>query len=217
MPRSASAHPRRTSTTPRRTRNRRGEGGRLRGEIVAAAVRILEESSREDAVTLRAIAREVGIAAPSIYAHFSNRDEIVAAVISAAFDELEAALTARAIEGLVDPVDRLRAGCVAYLRFARERPQRYRVLFQNRRPPEFEAGIAVERMVGYRAFSVLVNRIHASVAAGRSRSADSFRDATALWVALHGYATLRASVPNFPWPADEELSEQFVLELAKAT
>ena len=175
-----------------------------------------EENAGEEALTLRAIAREVGIAAPSIYAHFSGREEIIAAVIGDAFDELEAALTAPAIEDVGDPVERLRAGCDAYLRFARERPQRYRLLFQNRRPLGFEAGVEVEQMVGYRAFSVLVGRIEACVAAGRSRSDDPFRDAIAVWVALHGYATLRASIPNFPWPADDGLlSEQFVTALTK--
>lgn len=178
-------------------------------------MRILEKSSREDAVTLRAIAGEIGIAAPSIYAHFSDREEIIAAVIGAAFDDLLAALTTRAIEAEADPVERLRAGCAAYLRFAHERPQRYRILFQNRRPPELEAGVAAEQMLGYRAFSVLVGRIEACVAARRSRSDDPFADATALWVALHGYATLRTAIPNFPWPAGEQLSDRLVLELAK--
>ncbi len=215
MPTSPSAHPPTTSRPPRRTRNRRGEGQKLRGEILAAAERILERSGGEDAVTLRAIGREVGIAAPSIYAHFGSRDDIVAAVISAAFGDLETALTEREVEEEADPVDRLRAGCAAYLRFARERPQRYRILFHNRRPPALEAGVAVEQMLGYKAFSVLVNRIAACVAAGRSRSDDPFTDATALWVALHGYATLRSSIPNFPWPAEEELPERLVRELAK--
>jgi hypothetical protein len=41
------------------------------------------------------------------------------------------------------------------------------------------------------------------VAAGRSPSVDLFTDATAVWVAVHGYATLRANHPDFPWPATE--------------
>ncbi len=198
----------------RRARNRRGEGGKLRGDILRGATRILEESG-EEAVTLRAVAREVGIAAPSIYAHFGNREEIVAAVISEAFGELITALTARAIEDRPDPVDRLLAGCAAYLDFAVEHPQRYRVLFENRRPPDLEAHVAVDQMIGFEAFSVLVNRIADCAAAGRSRSESPFGDATAVWVALHGYATLHAAVPNFPWPERAALANRIVLELAK--
>ena len=203
------------SGEPSRARNRRGLGWKLRDEILAAAVGILEESGREEGLTLRAVARKAGISPPAIYAHFADREAILAAVIADAFDELAAALTTPAIEDASDPVDRLRAGCSAYLDFAVERPQRYRVLFQNRRPASLERGVPVEQMVGYAAFSILTERIRACAKAGRSQSIDPFADATALWVALHGYATLHAAVPNFPWPPREEIIERIVLPLAR--
>jgi AcrR family transcriptional regulator len=49
-----------------RARNRRGEGSKLRADILAAATRLLEQTGSEEAVTLRAVARQVGISAPSI-------------------------------------------------------------------------------------------------------------------------------------------------------
>ena len=204
-----------TSSTPPRARNRRGEGRRLRADILAAAAGILERTGREDRVTLRAIAREVGIAAPSIYAHFADRDEILAALISDAFADLAAALTTAAIEDLPDPVDRLRAGSTAYLEFADNHPQQYRVLFEHRRPARLEAGVSADQRIGAEAFSILVGRIAACVAAGRSRSVDSSADAAAVWVALHGYTTLRTSLPGFPWPGREELLDRIVLTLAR--
>lgn len=51
---------------PARQRNRRGEGAHLRDEIIAGASAILERTGSEENLTLRAVAREVGIAAPSI-------------------------------------------------------------------------------------------------------------------------------------------------------
>ena len=66
----------------------------MRAEIVAGAAAVLEETGSEDAVTLRAVARRVGIAAPSIYGHFDDRDQILLAVIADAFAELDAALVA---------------------------------------------------------------------------------------------------------------------------
>ena len=47
-----------------RPRNRRGEGARLRAEIVDAATALIDESGG-DALTLRAVARRAGISAPS--------------------------------------------------------------------------------------------------------------------------------------------------------
>jgi AcrR family transcriptional regulator len=55
------------AATGPRVRNRRGQGGRLRTDIVTAAAELLDEAGTEQAVTLRAVARRIGIAAPSIY------------------------------------------------------------------------------------------------------------------------------------------------------
>ena len=60
-----------------RTRNRWGEGERLRGEILAAAARLLAELGGEDGLTIRGVARAVGIAPASIYQHFADRAELV--------------------------------------------------------------------------------------------------------------------------------------------
>ncbi|RYF62338.1 MAG: TetR/AcrR family transcriptional regulator, partial [Cytophagaceae bacterium] len=49
-----------------RARNPRGSGARLRGEIVAAAATLIARTGSDQAVTLRSVAREVGISAPSI-------------------------------------------------------------------------------------------------------------------------------------------------------
>jgi hypothetical protein len=46
--------------------------------------------------------------------------------------------------------------------------------------------------------------------AGESTSDDAFGDATAIWVALHGYATLRSSRPAFPWPEGDAMLERIV-------
>ena len=117
-------------TTPTRTRNRRGEGARLRDDILAAGVALLDETGDEQAVTLRAVARRVGIAAPSIYVHFADRQAILHAIAVTAFTELTDWITdARDAADAADPVARLRATCDAYLDFAEQRPQRYQVMF----------------------------------------------------------------------------------------
>jgi AcrR family transcriptional regulator len=94
-----------------RTRNRRGEGARLREEVIAAATRLIEEKG-QDAVSLRAIARSAGITAPSIYAHFEDLDDVLEAVVANTFDALAAYLR-RGIEAHTDPVARLRGACHA--------------------------------------------------------------------------------------------------------
>lgn len=213
--------------------NRRGEGARLRAEILAGAAAVLEETGNEDAVTLRAVARRVGIAAPSIYGHFADRDEMLLTVIAEAFNELDAALAAALAQ---DPDDELEAVCAVYVRFARERPGRYRVMFGRHRSTE---GGAVNEphsqagdLSGADAFSRLVQAVAQRSVSGQhgneraigpftgnghdEATKDPLQVATAVWVALHGYVTLRESVPAFPWPPESELLDTLLSRLTSA-
>jgi AcrR family transcriptional regulator len=194
------------SAPVQRQRNPRGQGAALRDDIVAAATELLEEAGNEDAVTLRAVARRIGISAPAIYAHFADREAILEAVVDDAFADLFAALTA-AIDAQTDPVARLRASCLAYWQFAEERRGRFHVLFARKRImtegiPKAES---VATMIGAESFGTLITGIEGCVTAGYSHSDNPVRDATLLWIGLHGYATLRATVPYFPWPDPETL------------
>jgi AcrR family transcriptional regulator len=203
-----------SSTT--RTRNRRGEGERLRGEIVSAAADLLEATGDEGAITLRAVARRAGITAPSIYAHFDGREAILEAVVAEAFPALAARLRA-ASEAEDDPVARLRAGCAAYLAFASEQPQRYRVLFQRRQAPDapkLQRAESIEEIAGAEAFGWLVEAIRDCAEAGRSTTPSALDSAVQLWVALHGYATLRAAANDFPWPDADALLDALISRLA---
>jgi AcrR family transcriptional regulator len=190
----------------RRIPNRRGEGIKLRGEILEAALTLIEERG-EQAVTLRAVARGAGIAAPSIYAHFADRDAIVSALVDDAFDEL-ATLVTTATRSQPDPIARLRAACTAYLEFAMRRPNRYNLAFAAR-----ETNV-VPRESATRAFTLLVDAVRGCIDAGASTSTDPFGDATAIWVAIHGYAVLYASRPAFPWPGTDATLNRIISALA---
>lgn len=212
------------STPGGRTRNRRGEGGLLRDEIVAAAERILEREGDEAAITLRSVAREAGISAPSIYAHFADRDAIVEAVLDIAFERLRQLIldTAGLLED--DPVGSLLAGCHAYVDFGVREPARYRVLFGRVREgrPELKAPLRLQDVPPQwrhrlQAFEVLVDGLAACAAAGRSASTDPFADATTLWTAMHGAVMMRQFVPGFPWPPLSEAVDAIVLRIGRIT
>ncbi len=186
-----------------RARNPRGSGARLRGEIVAAAATLIARTGSDQAVTLRSVAREVGISAPSIYGHFSDRDAIVEAVVSESLEQLHLAV-ADAVSAHPDPVEGLYAGCSAYVEFGISEPARYRVLFGWSRPkgqsPQSDTR-------GLAAFNTLVTNLDACVAAGRSASTDTFVDAVSIWTSLHGQVMLRADLPEFPWPSTDTVGE----------
>jgi AcrR family transcriptional regulator len=190
------------ASRPRR-RNRRGEGTRLRVELVEAAARLLESSGDAQVLTLAAVAREAGIAAPSIYRHFSDRNELVEAVVADRFDRLDEALTG-AMAGISDPAEVLRACCAAYCRFGLEHPGHYQVLFS--------ANLALDPdragdRPGERVFGRLVAAVQACIDAGAARQGAADVMAVNIWVALHGIVSLRASRPNHAWPPVDTLIE----------
>lgn len=230
--------PVRVAVRRRRSRNPRGQGLLLREEILQAAADLMEEVGTDSAVTLRAVARRVGIAAPSIYAHFRDRDAIVLALVRDAFQALAGHLSAAASTS-ADPVTRLHAVCTAYLEFADKWPQRYRIMFSGAWDPTSSTDVLpppdallsvdaaalsvaavvaapdVERpllVVGEDAFTVVLRVLTDCVNSGSSVSSDPFTEATALWVGLHGLAQLRAAAPLFPWPP--HLNDTLVTRLA---
>jgi AcrR family transcriptional regulator len=197
-----------TTEPPLRERNRRGQGGRLRTDIVTAAAELLDETGNEQAVTLRAVARRIGIAAPSIYTHFPDRQTILLAVVQNTFAELTETLRASVETGSTDGTKAdLQAVCEAYLGFAATRPQRYRVMFgglwNTGEALDSGAVTAAELTgLGRDALDVFIAALDACVVAGTSTSTDTGADAIALWLGLHGLAHQRAVTVGFPWPPD---------------
>jgi AcrR family transcriptional regulator len=191
---------------------------------VAGALALIERTGSAEAVTLRAVAREAGIAAPSIYAHFPDRDAVLMAVVARIFDELTQAIEQGQKTAGHDPAGRLIAGCEAYVAFGLGHPARYSMLFSTRRPaapdpkpvPIGPGGRPVPEF-GAQSFALLVQAIQDCVTAGVSASTDVVADATAVWVALHGTVTLRAALPRFPWPDPAAFVRQLVLPLAQVT
>ncbi|WP_225726360.1 MULTISPECIES: TetR/AcrR family transcriptional regulator [unclassified Nocardia] len=202
-------------STPTRVRNRRGEGAKLRDEIIAAAAEILDEEGDERAVTLRSVARRIGIAAPSIYPHFPDQPAIMLAVVRQEFDRLAATLRAAADTGGRDPRQRLLAACHAYLDLARTHPERYRTMFGGLWMPTIgDSSVSEEDLttLGSETLQIIADELGACVAAGQATSDDLFADAVALWLGLHGLAHQRAVTRSFPWPDD--IAERIIGGLA---
>lgn len=119
---------------PERKRNQRGEGEKLRGEIIDAALRLLDQQPHSE-LSLRAVAREVGVTAPAIYPHFPRREDMIAEVVRVSWAGLAREMErADARARGKSPRDRLKAQARAYIRYATASPTRYETLFgfQNR-------------------------------------------------------------------------------------
>jgi AcrR family transcriptional regulator len=98
-------------------------------EIKQTARRLLVQDG-PDALTLRAIAREMGMTAPGLYRYFASHEDLVIGVCHDVLDELTAALqAARDTVPVDDPVGRLAATCRAFRRWALEHPREFELSF----------------------------------------------------------------------------------------
>lgn len=179
--------------SPTRRRNLRGHGALLRDEILAAATRVIDGADSEGEVSLRRIAREAGIAAPSVYAHFDDRDRVLEAVAESSWVQVCGEI-ADNIQAAADPRERLLIGCRVYVSFAQRHPLRYALMTQDGHAPP-----AARQALDTVTRGVLACR-------GQPPDADSDPDAeriaAALAVALHGVAMLhRTDTPNL-WLSD---------------
>jgi AcrR family transcriptional regulator len=202
--------------TPVRARARRGEGDRLRGEILTAAEELLIETADSSAVSIRAIADRVGITPPSVYRHFADKDELLAEVCAQVFVRLDRAMQ-DAARPATDPIDEMRRKSKAYVDFALEFPEHYRLVFMR---PEVHlhadqeahgrmiAGFEGPTIAEGNAFGHLVDSVERMLALQPDPALrpDVHATAVAIWTAVHGIVALRIAKPLFPWPSvDDQL------------
>jgi len=193
-----------------RRRLPRGQGARLRQEIVEAAERVIAASGDGRGLTIRAVATSAGVTAPSIYRHFKDKSELLQAVVDSRFTHFGLALDS-AVAGAADPYDHLRRRCQAYLRYAHEHPTWYRMLFSDS-TMGWEPGI-VPGLPGFTAFTAHLEAVKACLEAGTLEGPDPFRVALLLWAGLHGLSELPVTKPGIPWPPAEELTDELLAAL----
>lgn len=116
--------------------------GDLRHALVEEALLLASEGG-PDAVTVREVARRVGVSSGAPFRHFPDRTTLLTAVAEEAMKRFRAEIL-RALEaaGGKGPLDRLRAVGSAYLRWAVRHPTFFEVI-SSRRLIDFEGSAAL--------------------------------------------------------------------------
>jgi len=205
-------------TGPPRRRNLRGQGARLRQELIDAASVLLAERGDPERVSIRAVATAAGVTPPSIYLHFADRKSLLRAVVAERFrvfgEELQHAEAAGS-----DPFDALRRRCRAYFRYAKQHPGHYRVLFSAVALGPKEVGThRKSEHPGAGSFIALIDAVQRCVDAGARTPPDreSHFLAIQLWAWMHGLIDLRIGKPELPWPAADDLLDATLSDLGLA-
>lgn len=160
--------------------------GALREALLTATLELIEEEGI-GAVSLRKVARAAGVSPGAPYHHFPDRAALLTALSDEGFRRLATALTrARAAAGT--PSEALEAILNAYVRFARENPAYFRLMFRPelKQSPKYETG----EDAGEAAFAVLDDTVTTCLAENSARPVDKDVLAITLWSLVHGLASL---------------------------
>lgn len=199
-----------TSQTVRRPRSARGRGEQLRAEIVAATKALLAQAGRADDVSIRTVAEAVGVTTPSIYLHFEDKQALMTAVVLDVFWDLDEAMLAAAAEE-TDPLSRLRAFGLAYVRFAVQHPEHYRLATMD---PVEQPKEEIDEMLHEAAFVHFHETVVLCLEQGIFVGDDPLAIALELWTAAHGVAALLIAKPQLPWGDIEEFADRVLCAAA---
>jgi len=166
--------------------------GDLRRALLDAAISVVAGRGLA-ALTLREVARKVGVTHAAPYHHFPTRDALLDALAEEAFTALDEA-TARTIVGISDPSERLFAVGQAYTDFARAHPEQLQIMF--RRQPALAAPPNPDlQAAGARAFAHLYDAVVACQAQALAPPGDPYQVALVAWSVVHGFAKLWVEGP----------------------
>ena len=147
-------------------------------QLISAASRLLDSGGQE-AVTLRAVAEQVGVSHNAPYRHFRGRSALLAAVAERDFILLKHAFESQNSE---DAEVALRGAAAALISYAIEHQARYRLLFSD---PQLlpEASLKEAAFASFVSFSCIVARCQRDAALPQ---VDTISLTGLIYAALHG-------------------------------
>jgi AcrR family transcriptional regulator len=159
---------------------RKAKYDNLRDACIAEAMKIIETSGIES-LSMREVARRLGVSHQAPYKHFENRDHILAEILKRSFEDFARHLDARPKSN--DPSANLATMGHAYLQYASENPLQYRLMFATPLPDPKKHPEMMEK--AHHAFSLLQDNI-----AEMNLPSDADMDALYIWSTMHGLASI---------------------------
>ena len=203
--------------TDQRAKRRRDSPQSLREDCVHEALSIIETSGLE-ALSLRDVARRLGVSHQAPYKHFPSRDHILAEIVARAYQTFADYLDNRPRTG--SPRGDLREMGKAYVAYALEHPLQYRLMFNTPLPNPQEHTDMMRQ--ARHAFSLLCDNltlVHSDRGSGTDTRIVTF-DALFIWSTLHGLSSILGSnvIDTLSLSQDvlEELATETLLRIGRS-
>lgn len=192
----------------------------LREACLREALAIIESKGVEE-LSLREVARRLGVSHQAPYKHFPSRDHILAEIVARAFATFAERMDARPAKA--DPGEDLLAMSRIYLDFAKAHPLQYRLMFSTPLPDTQDHP---QMMANARhAFALLSGALQrlAEKPEDLPPDAEVLLDSLFIWSALHGLAGISGGnalkelrfPPEVAAKASDHLLKRIALALGK--
>ena len=178
--------------------------GNLRETLLRSALTAVRERG-VDALSLRELARDLGVSHAAPRRHFSDRQALLDAVALEGFSRLESALHRASDSAGQDFDSRLRAGTRAYIDFATQERDLLELMFTGKH----REGAENLQAAAEQTFSAMLEVIHQGQAEGALPAGDPERIGLVLFATTQGIATLyvtgMVSDEQLGWLIDEAI------------
>lgn len=161
--------------------------GDLKNALIQAGVDILSKEGI-DGLTLRKVAQRAGVSHNAPYSHFPDKQSLIAAISTEGFHQLYAALDAAISANPKNPKRQLQLGALAYVKFALNNTDNFKIMFSGVLEKEKEYPAFVE--ISQKTFQRVVDVVRNCQKAGLLSSASPELTAVVVWGQVHGVISL---------------------------
>lgn len=159
----------------------------LRDKILETSRHLLYEEGHK-ALSMRKIAKMVGVSATSIYLHFENKDHLLHTLIEESVEELSRAIEHSALPEK-DTIERLKSIIDHYVDFALSNPEKYQIIYTVR--SDAMARYPKEKFrKARRCYEHLVKTIEEGVQKEIMEVDEPVVAAYSIWAQLHGVVSV---------------------------
>ena len=176
--------------------------GNLKEDYLKIAFDYLKEND-VDTLTLKILSDATDTSRSAIYRHFQNKDALIALLIEKGFEQFDAHMAPILSNKNRPLVDRFYSATKAYVEWAKEHPNLYRLLFGNRYAHLRHNIIDIQDDTSITGFHALREAVEEGQEAGIIQRKESYVQSIIIWSSLHGLSSL--IIDNFD--GVEEVSE----------
>src|SRR5512139_1770343 len=161
--------------------------GDLKNALIKAGADLLSKEGAS-ALSLRKVAQKAGVSHAAPYAHFADKQALIAAISTEGYRDLYDRIALVAERYRADPVGRLVESSWAYVQYALDEPDHFKVTLSGMIEKEQDYPAFVE--TAQRTFGLVVEIVGQCQQAGVLRKGLPDLTAVSNWSLIHGFATL---------------------------